>query len=350
MEDFDGNERVAIKYGAFTLCCNKLLAHHHDLTRRRRGESEFPRDKLWKHFDSVLHDLYASAPTDLGRAVSLVASGLRAKREFVETLSPGVARALNAVIADVEESAPTWQYRQYLAHWQSLGREMAQRFYADSPLGAARERLAREVDLHLEWASGTKRAPFGYRESVLKEGEDPLPGTIVVRFSSEDGFANYLCYPFFFMHEYVSHVYAIDLGSQLFNDGWLLYAAHVLFKRHTLVAPLLGLTDEHLLAFDERIRPHLEDLANQGFSRAMLAEDWLALQFGNFDGAERFRILSCDLAALVPDQDVEKRFHGNFIHAFSECRRTMPLDLRHWLDSSPTVTDLARRLFAAVKF
>jgi len=346
--DFDGNESVAIKYGAFTLCYSKLLAHLGEFEKPLRRQTQLEKEDIWARFDSVLQeDLYKVSPESFEKATELLIDGLQVKRKSVATINPGVAEAIAAVIGDIEAQAPTWRYRDDVGRWQALGQELAQRFYEGSSHAKTQERLKRDVVLGFEYVGETKQAPFGYRESCLKESEEPAPGTIVVCFSFQDKFVNYLAYPFFFLHEYVSHAYAVNTRSELFEDGWLLYAAHVFFKRRALNLDIAGLADDHLLAFGERIRPHLNDTASKGFGLASLAEDRLALQLGYQEGTECFAAFSRHLAALVPGEDIDAGFHDDFIYAFSDCCKTLPAQFHHWLAKAEgDAIALSRRMFA----
>lgn len=346
--DFDGNELVAIKYNAFTLCYSKLLAHLDEFEKPLRRQTQLKKEGIWARFDSVLQeDIYEASPGSFDEATELMLDGLQVKRKSVATISPDVAEVFAAIISDIEAHAPTWQYQDDVGRWQALGQELAQRFYADSPHVETQERLERDVTLDFEWVGETPKAPFGYREDCLAKAEEPVPGIIMVRFSFQDEFINYLAYPFFFLHEYLSHVYAVDTSSELFEDGWLLYAAHVFFKRRALRLGIAGLADIHLLAFGERIRPNLNDTARKGFGLASLAEDWLTLKLGYRVGTKCFAALSHHLAALVPGEDVDTWFHGNFIYALSDCRKTVPGPLSRWLiEIEGDAIVLSHRMFA----
>lgn len=160
--DFDGNESVAIKYGAFTLCCSKLFAHLDDFDKHLRRETRLPKEKIWATFEDVLEDLYEAAPESWEKAAELLTSGLKTKREFVATINPGVAEVITAIIGDIEAHAPTWRYRDDVGRWQALGQDLARRFYADIPHTETQERLGRDVALDFEWVGETPKAPFGY--------------------------------------------------------------------------------------------------------------------------------------------------------------------------------------------
>ncbi len=346
--DFDGNELVAIKYNTFTLCYSKLLAHLDEFEKPLRHQTQLKKEDVWARFDSVLQeDIYEASPGSFEEATELMVDGLQVKRKSVATINPGVAEIIAAIIGDIEAHAPTWQYQDDVGRWQALGQELAQRFYADSPHTETQERLGRDMALDFEWAGETPKAPFGYREDCLAKAEESVPGIIMVRFSFYDRFINYLAYPFFFLHEYVSHAYAVDTRSELLEDGWLLFAAHVFFKRRALNLDIAGLADDHLLAFGERIRPHLNDTSSKGFGLASLAEDWLTLKLGYQEGTEHFAALSRHLAALVPSEDVDTWFHSNFIYAFSDCRKTVPVPFCRWLiETEGDAIALSRRMFA----
>jgi hypothetical protein len=104
----------------------------------------------------------------------------------------------------------------------------------------------------------------------------PVAGTITIRFSFSDtranGFINYLAYPFYLMHEYVSHVYTISTQSDLFTDGWLLRAAHRFLRRVNahLYEPLLQ--TEQIDAIDV-ILPQ-SGVARQGYNLARRFQSW----------------------------------------------------------------------------
>ncbi|MBC8492533.1 MAG: hypothetical protein H8D43_02010 [Chloroflexi bacterium] len=331
--DFDSNESVIIKYGAFTLCYSKLLAHLDEFERPLRHETQLSKEKIWASFDGVLHDLYEAAPESLEKAVKLLADGLRAKQAFVETINPDVANVYAAIIADIKAHSSAWRYRDDVGRWQALGQELAQCFYADSPHTETQERLGREVALDFEWVGKTSKAPFGYRESCLEESEEPAPGTIVVRFSFQDKFINYLAYPFFFLHEYISHVYTVDTGSRLFEDGWLLSAANDFFRIQHVLNTTLGLRSEQADAFEQFILPHLNsDKAKDGYFLAKRFDTWCSIWIPN-----RFTAITWELAALPPAAGVP---HGDFLNGLSSLLERRQDDLLRWLKTAQGCREL----------
>lgn len=330
--DFDGNELVAIKYNAFTLCCRKLFAHLDEFDRPLRRETRLPKEKIWANFEDVLGDLYEAAPASWEKAAELLTSGLKTKRDFVATINPGVAEAIAAVIGDIVAHAPTWQYRDDVGRWQALGQELARRFYADTPHTETQERLGRDMALDLEWAGETPKAPFGYREDCLAEAEEPVPGIIMVRFSFHDKFINYLAYPFFFLHEYVSHAYAVNTRSELFEDGWLLFAANSFFGRQYHSALIPELKNGQVDVLERYLLQHFRETANDGYFLAKHFDTWCLDRV-----PECFTALTHELATLAPDPAMP---HSDFIHLLSHHRKARPDTLLHWLERAKTCRTL----------
>ena len=364
--DFDGNEALIVKYGVCSLCYSSLLAHLGEFKRPLRREARVDKTRIWRDFDRELHELYEASPSDLDHAAELLTKGLRARAAKIATLNQAVADVYEAIISDIETQASNWQYREDLARWQTLGRDLARRFYADSPYEATQVRLTQEVDIRFEHASGPTRAPmsywdhspqnkprpadshspFGHREDCMAKGEDPAVGTIVVRFSFHDTFVNYLAYPFFFLHEYVSHVYATETNSTLFADGWLIYAAHAFFKRWAVKTAPAALADEQVGAFERYLLSLLFPKAQDGYFEAAKTVEWLVHWLHDVDQS-RFLAITWELAALVPRRDVPVSFHDRFINAFVEYRNTDPHYLHRSLRTSDRAVELARHLLSA---
>ncbi len=54
---------------------------------------------------------------------------------------------------------------------------------------------------------------------------------VLVRFDFRHTFASYLSYPFLLLHEYTAHVFSTDWDNDVFNDGWMVYAADAFLTR-----------------------------------------------------------------------------------------------------------------------
>ncbi|MEA3485263.1 MAG: hypothetical protein U9R03_00970, partial [Candidatus Aerophobetes bacterium] len=136
-----------------------------------------------------------------------------------------------------------------------------------------------------------------------------------------------LAYPFFFLHEYVSHVYAVNTGSRLFEDGWLLFAANDFFRRQHVLNTTLGLRSEQADAFERFILPHLSsDKAKDGYFLAKRFDTWCSGSIPN-----RFIAITWELAALPPAAGVP---HSLFLNALSSLLEGRQGDLLRWLEAA----------------
>ena len=190
----------------------------------------------------------------------------------------------------------------------------------------------RDVVLDFEWVGETAKAPFGYREGCLARTGEPVPGIIMVRFSFQDKFINYLAYPFFFLHEYVSHVYAVNTGSELFEDGWLLFAANKFSAQRYHSATIPELKNGQVDVLERYLLHHLQEKAKDGYFLAKHFDTWC------FDELpDCFAALTHELAALVPDPEMP---HSDFIHFLSHHRKERPDTLLRWLERAKTCREL----------
>jgi hypothetical protein len=135
-----------------------------------------------------------------------------------------------------------------------------------------------------------------------------------------------LAYPFYFMHEYVSHIYTVETGSEFFEDGWLLYAACAFLKQLDARAFLLSLHGRQIDAFERYILSHLRDKAEEGYFKAK----------GFHGRVERhqpgcFQTLMHDLAVRSPAAGLR---HADFLRRLDHHFRNNWDNLRRWLESA----------------
>jgi len=339
MLDFDGNESVAIKYNVYTLVCEQLLPHMRKLERLLRGHSDLSMRDIHEWADGVLTYVFEKGrPSSVAEAARLAAGELGAKCDTLATVSQPVADILSRVVANVRDRGADWCYRQAVERWQTTGRELAQRFYRGTPYPLTQERLTHEPDLVFQYAGYAGETPFGYRERCWAEDEEPVAGLIVARFSFFDCFCNYLAYPFFFLHEYVSHVYGADTGSQLFEDGWLLSAANDFFRKQVILHGFPGLHAEQIDVFERDILSHMghRRKAQNGYFMAKRFCTWC-----NTHLPGRFQAINHELAAFTTETGFP---HGAFLYALVESMEAYPDDLLSWLHTTRTCQELWRRL------
>jgi hypothetical protein len=285
--DFDGNAAIISKYGAFTLVYSQFLTQLGEFKRALSPETGFTPEQVCAGVDDVVGKLLREGqPASLDEAARLLSDGLRYERGLKTDRVPELAPLYDALSDAIKNAAPTWYYREDVDRWHSLGCDLARRFYAASPHSATQERLAREASLCFEWAREARQAPFGYREDRLRAAKTTVAGTITVRFSfsesQADSFVNYLAYPFYFVHEYVSHIYTASAKSDMFTDGWLLFAAHSFLRRRDAFSEVPLLLPEQIDAIDA-VLPQ-SGIARPGYTLARRFQAWAdAVAPGCFD-------------------------------------------------------------------
>lgn len=159
-----------------------------------------------------------------------------------------------------------------------------------------------------------------------------MPGIIMVRFSFQDKFVNYLAYPFFFLHEYVSHAYAVNTCSELFEDGWLLFAANGFFGRQYHSALIPELKNGQVDVLERYLLQHFRETAKDGYFWAKHFDSWCLDRV-----PECFTALTHELAALAPNPEMP---HSDFIHLLSHHRQARPDTLLRWLERAKTCREL----------
>jgi hypothetical protein len=240
-------DEVATKLSAYTLFCRQLLTRLPALSDVLRTDTRLTCDECCQCFDQSLHEFFQKAsPRDLEQAVERLGDLLRGYEGFFKDRNPQAAAIFHQVIEAARTAAPTWRYQDDLETFHQQGRQLARAFYAGSPWLVTQARMDREARLVFlyDWEMESRDSDFGYHPVPLafrerypdEETGQSLEDVILVPFAFNRNFGLYLAYLYFFMHEYVAHIFALDSGkNELFNDGWLLYAADYFMKR--LYAP-----------------------------------------------------------------------------------------------------------------
>jgi hypothetical protein len=134
----------------------------------------------------------------------------------------------------------------------------------------------------------------------------------------------YLAIPFFFMHEYVSHVFPIDLDNRQFQDGWLFSLAGRVLENGIIASPpTIDMPKRHATVYHRQKMIRTVDV--DVFDAAKMAEeffDCLIREEGNINVLIDF---SCDLA-LIPK--------GGTATESIRADRAIGL-MYHWHGSSP---------------
>lgn len=187
-----------------------------------RGRSTLTYPQCLEHFDAALIDLLETPIVSKKQGTELLLSQLNVHANRFRISSKEVASVFDDLIVSIEQNQATWNHEEDLERHHTLGRDLARQFYALSPHLETQARLQRSPSLNTDYSSAHNGLTMmsWYRSNIQ------------VRFSNKHNFSTYLAYPFLFLHEYTAHIYAIDhCVNEIFNDGWMLYAAAVFLKR-----------------------------------------------------------------------------------------------------------------------
>lgn len=348
------NEGVAIKLDAFTLLYSTLLSHLGDLDRALRRDTRDLRRRILSQADEALKRLvYESKPSDLPRAVEALALNLRSVRVSIEATNAQAARVVDDVIADIKKKAPDWHYQPEVERYRDWGERLSRLFYEGTPWSRTQERLAEVANTAFRYAGvldtavqgqntyGYRVAPMAfYREYKDADGDEPQENVILVRFSFEHDFSTYLAYPFFFLHEFASHVHGANSDSDIFDDGWMMYAIHdFLVNANENLPPSYRLCGAQIQAIGEHCPAEIS-------TAHLCSYYFLAQSFHKWShpwAGGVFRQLTRELAGY-PLEESNPFFLADFIerlrHHFEERRA----DLRRKIENYTSVNDLYMRL------
>ncbi len=317
---------VDIKYGAFTLCCSTLLAHLDDLNLALSRDTRDLETNIIAQFEGVLRDqVYCCQPRNLEHAVQILLPRLSSERLRVATLNTDAARVVEAMMADIEQKAPNWEYHAEVERYRTWGERLSNFFYEGTPWPRTQKRLPTKTTMVFEY-SDRKISPMAFYERYEQAAEgEPDENVILVRFSFEDDFSHYCAYPFFFFHEYASHVHGADSHTGIFDDGWMMFAIReYLEKNHDSLLEVYPLRQAQQRAIGEHFPSNLStDLVKRYYFLAQNFQAWSAPWAQNF-----FKHLTWELAGYPLEQenpywfaDFMNRFHNDFHQRREDMRR-----------------------------
>jgi len=348
------SQDVAIKYSAFTLCYNTLLAHLDNLNRALIGDTRELKKSIISQINGALTEqVYRSKPRSLGDAVEIITTRLSSERKAIETMNHDAAEVIDEIVTDIQNRASVWQYEADVEQHRAWGEKLSRLFYEGTPWPTTQERLTTNASVVFRYAGTLDRAvpgqnTYGYKVAPMafypkyKDADDgePEDNVILVRFSFEHDFSTYLAYPFFFFHEYASHIHGANSDSDIFDDGWMMYAIHEFLSNNVYsLPPTYCLHGNQIQAIGEHCpgkisTKHLQDyyFFGQGF------HTWSRLW-----APKLFRQMTWELAGYPLSQE-NRYFLADFmerLHYHFEQRRD---DLRRKIENYTGVDDLFMRL------
>jgi len=316
---------VALKFGAYTLACHHFTAHLSDLSAATRRDRRWTVEACCAVFDEVLTGFFKHAsPANLPEAASQLAGLLRSQADLFRRNSPASAAVFDRVAAAMTAEAPGWNYATDIQRMHNLGRDLARRFYADSPYAITQERCRHECQLEFAYGLPDEEGDgllistlsFGYRAAPVTFR--PQSKDIIVRFTLDDDLALYLAYPFLFLHEYTAHIYATDYGNDRFNDGWMLHVADAFLRRRWNAAdPLVtAMPRQQVTIFGDHfygiIKEH-EPVVGRACQFAREFDGWLA----NY-APGRFDTMTYELAAFERSPGRGKNWPTIFLNSLEQ--------------------------------
>lgn len=309
------NERIKIYFDLYTLACNTFLNEVAAFRNAVWGSADkyATLEDCYAYIDNSLFATYESTPSDLPQAAGWLADELRAKTGPLGSYIPKLASCIDSLAGQIVINAPAWSCSANIVRWHEIGRELSLEYF-DSRNSQYQRFDRKAKTIKVEYSSSS-RSTFSHQEYLLEsEGNPTVSDTIFIHFSIEDGVKDYLTYPFFFMHEYVSHMFSEKTDSELFYDGWLFWAAYEFLIHNSTYAKSLGLESEQINAFDEGTIK--ASRAKTGYDQARRVCNW--------DKNEKlgcFHNLMHQLASIgrTESQSKYKFSHSEFLHAVARC-------------------------------
>jgi hypothetical protein len=205
-------DHAATKYSVYTLACHSIQKRLREL----RNSCTLPEQETYiKRFDEALGAFLKDPFADLTSVKAAAGSfndRLGIERDGIKAQNSAAGAVFDQIIEAVDNAASTWNYEKDVAALGRIGRNLAQCFYYTSPHKKTQDALEKEANVDVKGIPGPL---MSYQ---------PSTNTIIVRFSINHRFEDYLLYASAFMHEYTAHIFGVDLENTLFNDGWMMFA------------------------------------------------------------------------------------------------------------------------------
>ncbi len=196
-----------------------------------------------------------------------------------------------------------------IENFQATAEELSLQWYS-SYYSSTYQGLKRRARLNITPAKMTEVSSDPKKSEGVSE--------IHLRFGMDDfDFKTYINLPFYFFHEYLSHIHAANLFNEYtnqqissFEDGWLIYVARQKYKKYirsrSKITEILPCPEEHYLS---QYVFSITDIINtrKGYE--------LAREFSEIVGEDRFHDISAQLAATDYDflKDSFSDLHAEFL-------------------------------------
>jgi hypothetical protein len=235
-------EGVSVKFNVYLLACREVLGRISDLDAATHHDRIITCDTCIERFNETLSRFFErSSGQDIKKAIQGFGDSLHSEAGYIREFNNKAANILDDVVSAILENTKSFVCKSELESFHIKGRDIAIRYFKDSPWINTEQLSNRICYLDIEYGDDDETqsrfcithskqhhhlAPMAYYDHRwIEELKEDRPGVIVARFSYEHNFYSYLAYLFWIIHEYMAHVYTIDHRvNEVFNDGWLLQA------------------------------------------------------------------------------------------------------------------------------
>jgi hypothetical protein len=228
-----------------------------------------------------------------------------------------------------------------LSEPQAVGEELSQAFY--TLFGEPGDHLQRPVRLEVE---------LDHQLGVccLPEKRGKVSPLTFLFAPAGFCFGDFLNLPFYFLHEYLSHLHSAPMYADQFRkphvfqgsfeDGWLIYTAFDLYWERLNEPAFLGREAIRFEALDHYITVTKQKPESYLMRRGYDLAKWFHMQVLDGD-TEAFRYLSAQLALCPFDHLGAGDLHTEFVREIARYRRRDDVvGLRQLVQANPTIDEL----------
>jgi len=271
------------------------------------------------------------ALTDLLDLMTNAVEGQRPKnRELVATCGIYRKTVIGLPLVSFDLSGP-----------QAVGEELSRTFY--TRFGELGDHLQRPVRLEAE-------SDHQLGVCCLPEKQGKVSSLTFLFAPAAFCFGDFLNLPFYFLHEYLSHLHTAHMYADqflkprvfrgIFEDGWLIYTAFDLYWERLNEPTFLGHEEIRFEALDHYITATKQQPENYLMRKGYDQAKWFHMQVLDGD-TEAFRYLSAQLALRPFDHLGAADLHTEFVRAIARYRRRDDVaGLRQLVQVNSTVDEL----------
>jgi len=228
-----------------------------------------------------------------------------------------------------------------LSEPQTVGEELSRTFY--TRFGEPGDHLQRPVQFEAE-------SDHQLGVCCIPEKQGRVSSLTFVFAPAAFCFGDFLNLPFYFLHEYLAHLYTAPMYADQFRkphvfqgsfeDGWLIYAAFDLYWERLNEPTFLGHEEIRFEALDHYITVTKQEPENCLMQRGYELAKWFHMQVLGGD-TETFRYFSAHLALRPFDHLGAADLHTEFIREIARYRRHGDVaGLQRLVQAKPTIDEL----------